>query len=128
MGLDQVRFTKEHEWVSFENGSDVVTIGITEFAAGELGDIVFVELPEVGKEVAAMEPAGTIEAVKTVADLFAPLSGVVTEVNGALEDNPGLVNESPQDAGWFMKMKVADRAQIDTLMTREEYDRLVGKE
>ena len=95
MNFDNVRFTKEHEWVALEDGSDVVTVGITDFAAGELGDIVFVELPEVGTTVESMQTIGTIEAVKTVADLYAPVSGVVKELNGNLEENPEVVNKSP---------------------------------
>ena len=128
MNFDNVRFTKEHEWVLFEDGSDVVTIGITDFASGELGDVVFVELPEVGREVNSSEAVGTIEAVKTVADLFAPLSGVVREINPLLEDNPALVNESPFEGGWFFKLEMTNRAQLDDLMTRADYDKMVGKE
>ncbi len=128
MNSDNVRFTKEHEWVLFEDGSDVVTIGITDFASGELGDIVFVELPEVGREVSSQEAVGTIEAVKTVADLFAPLSGVIKEINPALDDNPALVNESPFEDGWFFKLEMTSRGQLDDLMTRADYDKMVGNE
>ena len=128
MNFDNVRFTKEHEWVRFEDGSDVVTIGITDFASGELGDIVFVEFPEVGREVSSLEAVGTIEAVKTVADLFAPLSGVVKEINPALDDNPALVNESPFEGGWFFKLEMTNRGQLDDLMPRAEYDKMVGND
>lgn len=129
MSFDDVRFSKEHEWVRFDEGSDLVTIGITDFASGELGDIVFVELPETGKEVKAGEPMGTIEAVKAVADLFAPVAGVVIETNAALEDNPSLVNQSPYQDGWFVKVQLADRdEQLGGLMTHEAYQQLIGGE
>jgi glycine cleavage system H protein len=128
MNADNLRFTKEHEWVKVDGGSDVATIGITDFAAGELGDVVFVEMPEVGSTVKSMEPVGTIEAVKTVADLYAPLSGVVKEVNSALEDDPAIVNKSPFDDGWFMKITMSDRSELDGLMTRQAYDEMIGRE
>ena len=127
MNFDNVRFTKEHEWVALEDGSDVVTVGITDFAAGELGDIVFVELPEVGTTVESMQTIGTIEAVKTVADLYAPVSGVVKELNGNLEANPEVVNKSPFDEGWFLKIELTNRAQLDDLMAKSDYDAMVGK-
>lgn len=122
------RFTKEHEWVKLDGDSGVVTIGITEFAAGELGDIVFVELPAAGTKVKFMETMGTIEAVKTVADLYAPVSGVITEINAALEDNPEIVNESPLENGWFAKIELSNKGEIDELLTRAQYDELIGKE
>jgi glycine cleavage system H protein len=92
-----------------------------------LGDIVFVELPEVGTEVTAGGAMGTIEAVKTVADLYAPVSGTVTECNTALEDQPGLVNESPYDEGWFVKVAISDKTQLDDLMTHGAYQEMIGK-
>jgi glycine cleavage system H protein len=128
MNLDNLRFTKEHEWVAAEDGSEVVTIGITDFAQGELGDVVFVELPEVGAELKASDTMGTIEAVKTVADLFAPLSGVVAEVNGALEDDPGVVNKSPFEDGWFIKMKMSDRTELEALLSHGAYKEMIGAE
>lgn len=127
MNFDNMRFTKNHEWVAFENGSDVVTVGITDFAAGELGDIVFVELPEIGTTVESMQTIGTIEAVKTVADLYSPVSGVVKEVNGGLEENPDVVNKSPFEDGWFLKINLTNRAQLDDLMAKSDYDALVGR-
>jgi glycine cleavage system H protein len=127
MDFENIRFTKEHEWVRIEKGSDVVTVGITDFAAGELGDIVFVEFPGVGQEVKAAEPMGTIEAVKTVADLYAPVGGLVTDANKALNDNPALVSESPYGDGWFVKIKLADRGELDGLMSKADYDKLVGR-
>jgi glycine cleavage system H protein len=126
MDFRNVRFTKEHEWVRFD-GSNEVTIGITDFAAGELGDIVYVELPKVGAQVSTMQSMGTIEAVKTVADLFAPVSGVVSAVNGALEHGPDLVNKDPFGDGWFVRVKVSNRAEIDALMDRDAYQKMIGK-
>jgi glycine cleavage system H protein len=128
MDFENMRFTKEHEWVRIEKGSDTVTVGITDFAAGELGDIVFVEFPRVGQQVKAMEPMGTIEAVKTVADLYAPVSGVVKETNTALNDDPALVGQSPYDKGWFVKMTLSNRGELDGLMKKGDYDGMVGKE
>jgi glycine cleavage system H protein len=127
MTFENVRFTKEHEWVRFENGTNIVTVGITDFAAGELGDIVFIEFPEIGREVHASEPMGTIEAVKTVADLYAPVSGAVREVNTALNDDPGTVNQSPYEKGWFVKIEIAAKSELDSLMQKSEYDKMVGK-
>jgi glycine cleavage system H protein len=128
MNIEDLRYTKEHEWVAREEDSDIVTIGITDFAAGELGDIVFVEFPEVESEVKASEPVGTIEAVKTVADLYSPVTGVVKELNSELEDNPGIVNQSPYEQGWFMKIQIADPSELDGLMTHSAYNEMVGKE
>jgi len=128
MNIEDLHYTKEHEWVAREEGSDIVTIGVTDFAAGELGDIVFVELPEVDSNVKAAEPVGTIEAVKTVADLYSPVTGVVKELNSELEDNPGIVNQSPYEQGWFMKIQIADPAELDGLMTHGAYNEMVGKD
>jgi glycine cleavage system H protein len=127
MTFENMRFTKEHEWVQFEKGSSMVTVGITDFAAGELGDIVFIEFPDVGREVKAMEPMGTIEAVKTVADLYAPVSGTVKEINAALNDDPALVNQSPYERGWFVKMELSDKSELERLMEKKDYDKMVGK-
>lgn len=126
MDFKNVRFTKEHEWVRLEGG-DEVTIGITDFASGELGDIVYVELPRVGTAVDAMQSMGTIEAVKTVADLFAPVSGVVTAVNGALEQGPDLVNKDPFGDGWFVRVKMSNKAEYDALMDQAAYQEMIGK-
>jgi glycine cleavage system H protein len=128
MDFTNMRFTKEHEWVRTEKGSDLVTVGITDFAAGELGDIVFVEFPGVGQEVKAMDTMGTIEAVKTVADLFAPVSGTIRETNTALNDDPALVAQSPYEKGWFVKIALSRREELDELMTKDEYDAMVGKD
>ncbi len=126
MDFKSYRFTNDHEWVRAD-GADEVTIGITDFAAGELGDIVYIEMPKVGVEVAATKTMGTIEAVKTVADLFAPVSGVVTAVNGALADKPDLVNGDPFGEGWFVKLKLKDRKEYDSLMDRAAYQTMIGK-
>jgi glycine cleavage system H protein len=123
-----MRFSKEHEWVRIEEGNgNEVTIGITEFAAGELGDIVFVELPEAGTEVKAADTMGTIEAVKTVADLYAPVSGTVSETNTQLENEPELINNSPYEDGWFVKIKVSDPAELEGLMSHEAYQDMIGE-
>ena len=128
MSFENVRFTKEHEWVRLEKGGNLATVGITDFAAGELGDIVYIEFPEVGREVRAADAMGTIEAVKTVADLYSPVSGVVKEVNTALNDDPATVNQSPYDKGWFVKIELANRSEFDVLMKKDEYDKMVGKD
>jgi glycine cleavage system H protein len=126
MDFKNVRFTKEHEWIRFTDG-DEVTIGITDFAAGELGDIVYVELPKIGAEVAAAQSMGTIEAVKTVADLYAPVTGVVAAVNGSLEKSPDLVNRDPFGDGWFVRVKMKNRKELDALMDRAAYQTMIGK-
>ncbi len=115
----ELKYTEDHEWVRVED--DIVTFGITDYAQGELGDVVFLELPDVGDEVTQGEAFGSIEAVKTVADLFAPISGAVTQVNGALEDDPAVVNRDPYGEGWLIKVKAADLTQLDGLMDAEAY-------
>ncbi|MCI0452327.1 MAG: glycine cleavage system protein GcvH [Candidatus Latescibacteria bacterium] len=125
MDFKNLKFTKEHEWVRVDG--DEATIGITDFAAGELGDIVYVELPKVGANVTAMQSMGTIEAVKTVADLFAPVSGVVTAINGALEQGPDLVNTDPFGDGWFVRVKISNRKELDGLMDHAAYQAMIGK-
>ena len=119
-----LRYTKEHEWVRLEG--DTATIGITDYAQGELGDIVFIEVETVDEEIAVEEVFGSIEAVKTVSDLFSPLSGVVTEFNEALEDTPEAVNNDPYGTGWIIKMKITDTAEFEGLMTAEAYAALIG--
>jgi glycine cleavage system H protein len=126
MDFNNVRFTKEHEWVRLEEGGEV-TVGITDFASGELGDIVYVELPAVGAEVGEAQSMGTIEAVKTVADLFAPVSGVVTAINGSLEQGPDLVNKDPFGGGWFVRVKMSNASQFDALMDHAAYQDMIGK-
>ena len=118
------QYTKEHEWISLEG--DVATIGITDFAQGELGDIVYVDIPSKGKALAADEVFGTVEAVKTVSDLFLPVSGTITEVNAALEAQPELVNTDPYGAGWMIKMTVDNPKEVAALLTADAYTSLVG--
>jgi glycine cleavage system H protein len=119
-----LRYTKEHEWVRLEG--DTATIGITDYAQGELGDIVFIEVETVDESVAADEVFGSIEAVKTVSDLFSPLAGEVTEFNEALEDEPESVNNDPYGAGWIIKLKVTDVADVEGLMTADAYAELIS--
>jgi len=119
-----LRFTKDHEWV--RAAGDEATIGITAYAADQLGDIVFVELPEAGRTVAQFAAFGVVESVKAVSDLFAPLSGEVIEVNPALAANPELVNSSPYEDGWMVRVRVADAAQLDGLLDPDAYDALIA--
>jgi glycine cleavage system H protein len=112
-------YTEEHEWVAMEDG--VATIGITDYAQGELGDVVFVELPAVGTAVKQMESFGTIEAVKAVSDLFAPVSGEVTEINEMLTDQPELVNKDPYGDGWMIKIKLSDVSELESLLKSDIY-------
>jgi glycine cleavage system H protein len=116
---DDVRYSKEHEWVRADG--DEATIGITSFAADELGDIVFVELPEVGAALTQFGSFGVVESVKAVSDLYAPVSGEVTEVNDALRDAPELLNSDPFGDGWIAKVALADRSELDTLMDAAAY-------
>ncbi len=115
----ELLYTKEHEWIRVEG--DIATVGITAYAAGELGDVVFVELPAVGAQTKQMEPFGTIEAVKAVSDLYAPVSGQVVEVNEALSDKPEVVNSDPYGEGWMIKIKMADKAELNNLLSPETY-------
>lgn len=128
MDFKNMRFSKEHEWVKSTGGaSDDVTVGITEYAAGELGDIVFVELPAAGTEIKAGDSIGTIEAVKTVADLYAPVSGKVSEVNKQLEDQPEVINSSPYEDGWFIKVSMSDPSEMESLMSHDQYQEMIGE-
>ncbi|MFT7100338.1 MAG: glycine cleavage system H protein, partial [Bacteroidia bacterium] len=110
---ENLKYTKEHEWISIEG--DIATVGVTDFAQGELGDIVFVEIETEGETLAKDEVFGTIEAVKTVSDLFMPLSGEIVEINTNLEDAPESVNENPYDAGWMVKIKLSDTSELEGL-------------
>lgn len=114
-----LKYTKDHEWVKVDG--DIVTIGITDFAQGELGDIVYVDVDTLDETVEANEVFGSVEAVKTVSDLFMPVTGEVIEFNENLEDAPELVNEEPYEAGWMIKVKVSDLSQIDDLLDAEAY-------
>jgi glycine cleavage system H protein len=120
---DDLRYTKEHEWLRLDG--DVATIGVTDYAQSELGDIVFVELND-GFEGSADEVFGTVEAVKTVSDLFLPVAGEVIEVNTALEDAPEKVNDDPYGDGWMIRMRVANPSDVDSLLSADEYKRMVG--
>lgn len=117
-------YTKDHEWISIEG--NVATIGITDFAQGELGDIVYVDILTKGKALAAEEVFGTVEAVKTVSDLFLPLAGTITEINPALEAQPELINTDPYGDGWMIKMTVNNEGDVSKLMSAEAYTSLVG--
>ena len=119
------RYTKEHEWIKLEDGS-TATIGITDFAQGELGDVVFVELEPVGSELDEDDVFGTVEAVKTVSDLFMPIACTISEINENLESTPEIVNDSPYEDGWMIKVTLDDPADLDKLMTSEEYADMVG--
>jgi len=123
--MSQTRFTREHEWVRLEDG--IATVGITDHAQGQLGDIVFIELPEPGREVAAGEDCAVVESVKAASDIFAPLAGRVTEVNAALNDDPALVNRDPAGAGWFFRLAPSDPAQFDALLDEAAYAALVAE-
>ncbi|HEX6084256.1 MAG TPA: glycine cleavage system protein GcvH [Thermoanaerobaculia bacterium] len=120
------RYAKSHEYVHLEG--DVATIGITDYAQKELGDVVFVELPQVGSQLDAADELGSIESVKAVSELFSPVSGEVIEINEALADNPALVNTDPWGDGWMIRIRVTDATEIDELMTAEEYDEYIEKE
>lgn len=120
---EDLLYTEEHEWVYVEG--DTAIVGITDYAQGELGDVVFVELPEVGDHVQQMEPFGSIEAVKTVSDIFAPVSGEVIEVNSNLEESPQLINQDPYGEGWIIKIKMANSKETEGLLTPEEYRNMI---
>lgn len=122
---EEFKYTKEHEWVAIEG--DIATVGVTEFAQGELGDIVFVEIETEGENLDKDEVFGTIEAVKTVSDLFMPLSGEIVEVNEGLEDAPESVNESPYGDGWMIKIKMSDPSEADDLMDAATYRDMIGQ-
>ena len=120
-----LRYTSDHEWVRLEG--DTATIGVTDFAAHELGDVVFVDLPEPGRVVEQFGTFGVVESVKAVSDLYAPVSGEVTEVNGALTGQPELVNSDPFGAGWMIRVRVSNAAQVDGLLEPEAYERLIAE-
>lgn len=121
---EELRYTKDHEWVRIEG--DEAVVGITDFAQGELGDIVFVDIGTEGEELAREEVFGTVEAVKTVSDLFMPLAGTVSAVNPALGDDPAAVNRDPYGEGWMVRIKLSDPAQAEELLTSAQYTELVG--
>ncbi|NFX01533.1 glycine cleavage system protein GcvH [Staphylococcus aureus] len=122
---NELKYSKEHEWVKVEG--NVATIGITEYAQSELGDIVFVELPETDDEINEGDTFGSVESVKTVSELYAPISGKVVEVNEELEDSPEFVNESPHEKAWMVKVEISDESQIEALLTAEKYSKMIGE-
>jgi glycine cleavage system H protein len=122
---NDLKYTEEHEWVRVEGNT--AFIGITDYAQGELGDIVFVELPEAGAEVKQGETFGTIEAVKTVSDLYAPVTGTIAEINGDLEDHPEQINKSPYADGWMLKIELNDPAELESLLDADAYRSHVGE-
>jgi len=121
-----LRYTQDHEWLRLSSDGKTATVGITDFAQHELGDIVYVELPDVDAEIAAGEEFGTVEAVKTVSELFMPISGTVVEINEDLDDSPESVNEDAYGAGWMVKISVSDSADVDALMDSGAYAEMVG--
>lgn len=121
---DDCQYTKEHEWVRLEDG--IAVVGITDYAQDHLGDVVFVELPDVGTEVAQFEPFGVIDSVKASSELYAPLSGEVEAANDALTDQPELVNQAPYGEGWMIKVRPADLAELEQLLDADGYERFLG--
>lgn len=127
MNPDGLRYSKEHEWARADGGG-AATVGVTHFAQDSLGDVVFVELPAAGDAVVQFEKMGEIESVKAVSDLYSPLSGTVIERNDALVDSPELVNDSPYEGGWMLRVQMSDSAEMDALMSAAEYSALVESE
>ncbi len=121
-----LKYRKEHEWVKVEE--DIAICGITDFAQHQLTDIVFIELPEKGKQVEQNKQMAVVESVKSVSDVLCPISGEVIEVNEKLVDNPEIINDSPYDKGWFVKIKIKDKSELDNLMSTEEYDNYIKEE
>ena len=122
----ELKYSEEHEWVKVEGNK--AYIGITDFAQSELGDIVFVELPEVGDDITADEAFGSVESVKTVSELYAPVSGKVVEINEDLDDAPELVNESPYEKAWMIVVELSDESELDNLMTAEKYQEMISED
>lgn len=120
----ELKYTKDHEWVKIEG--DTATIGITDFAQSELGDIVYVEVETIGDSLGHGDVFGTVEAVKTVSDLFMPVSGEVLELNGELDGQPELVNKDPYGQGWMIKVKMSDPSEVSSLMSADDYKKLIG--
>jgi glycine cleavage system H protein len=119
--MSEVKYSKEHEWINLDG--DVATIGITQHATEMLGDIVFVELPEIGSSVEKDGNAGVVESTKAASDVYTPVSGEVVENNQAIVDDPGKVNSDPENEAWFFKLKIKDKAELDSLMNKDEYDK-----
>jgi glycine cleavage system H protein len=125
MTPEGLKYTKDHEWIKIE--SKIATVGITHFAQGELGDIVYVDISSVGKQLSQHEVFGTVEAVKTVSDLFMPISGKVVEFNTSLESAPEKVNSDPYGDGWMVKLEISNSTEIDALLSADKYKELIGK-
>ena len=125
MSPEELKYTKDHEWVRIEN--EIVRIGITDYAQDQLGDVVYVELPEVGAQITQFEVCGTIESVKTVSDLYAPVSGEVLKINDTLDDTPELINNEPYGAGWILEVKLKDSDELDQLLSSQDYETLIQK-
>lgn len=121
--MTDLKYTDDHEWVRVEG--DIAVIGISDYAQGQLGDVVFIELPEAGKQIAKGTEAAVVESVKAASEVFAPVSGEVVEVNTPLADNPGLVNESATGTGWFVKIRMSDASELDGLMDEDAYQKFV---
>jgi glycine cleavage system H protein len=121
--MSNLKFTNDHEWVRIEG--DIATVGITDYAQQQLGDVVFVELPDVGKTLERGKDAAVVESVKAASEVYAPIDGTVTEVNPALTDDPSTVNSDPQTGGWFFKIKIADPAQLDALLDETQYNNII---
>ena len=119
----EIRYTEDHEWIQLKD--DIITVGITDFAQSELGDIIFVEFPDLNSEVIAKDSVGTLEAVKTVADIYSPVSGTIIALNEELEDNPELINEDPYNKGWILKIKINDENEYDSLLTSDDYKNII---
>ena len=120
---EDIKYTDDHEWGKLDN--DILTIGITDFAQSELGDIIFVEFPELNTKESVKDSIGTLEAVKTVADIYSPISGEIVELNDQLEDTPELINEDPYNKGWILKIKINDKNDYNSLLTNDEYQNLI---
>jgi len=123
---NDLKYTEEHEYVKQSDESDVVVVGVTDYAQGELGDVVFVDLPKVGETFQRMAVFGNIEAVKAVSELFSPVSGEIVEVNDALDANPALVNSDPYGEGWMLKIRISDPAELEPLLDADAYTALIG--
>jgi len=124
---NHLRYTRDHEWILFDENESIATVGITDFAQSELGDIVYVDIEPVGSTLEKDEVFGTVEAVKTVSDLFMPVSGKIAAFNETLNDNPELINESPYGEGWMIKIEVSDAGEIEALLSASDYAEMVGE-
>ena len=120
---ENLKYTDDHEWVSIND--DIATIGITDFAQSELGDIIFVEFPDTGISVNQKETSGTLEAVKTVADIYSPVTGEIIEINENLESKPELINEDPYEEGWILKIKISNKDELDGLLSNSDYEKMI---